>query len=189
MSNLVQVMQARFQQFVLDFEVTFSAEQVSHPGERGRLLEETLRAFLRESMPGRVGLGSGQIVGPLKGNTSKQADIVVYDALNFPLLLNTGSYQLFPNEAVLAVVEVKSTLNRRFLREAVENITSAKSLRKFPTGEHPPTLGVVFCYKTSWKHTKTLFRNLAQVIAANPGYAPDLICSLDPAYLLSSTES
>jgi hypothetical protein len=189
MSNLVQLMQARFQQFVLDFEMTFSAEQVSHPGERGRLLEQTLRAFLRQVMPNRVGFGSGQIVGPLKGNTSKQVDIVVYDVLDFPLLLDTGSYQLFPNEAVLAAVEVKSTLNKRFLLEAVENIASVKSLRKFPAGEHPATLGIVFCYRTAWAQPKTLFRNLAKGIAANTGYYPDLICSLNPGYLLASTES
>ena len=45
MSDLAQLMQARFRRLLLDFEMTFSAEQVSHAGERGRLLEETLRAF------------------------------------------------------------------------------------------------------------------------------------------------
>lgn len=60
---------------------------------------------------------------------------------------------------------------------------------KFPTGKHPRTLGIVFCYKTSWTPPRTLFRNLAYGIAENPDCAPDLICSLEPGYILASTES
>ena len=132
MSDLAQLMQARFRRLLLDFEMTFSAEQVSHAGERGRLLEETLRAFLCSGLPQRIGIGSGQIVEALERKPSKQVDIVLYDALNYPLLLDEGSFQLFPNEAVLAVIEVKSTLNRRYLNQGLENIVSTKALRKFP---------------------------------------------------------
>jgi hypothetical protein len=56
MSDLVQLMQAWFQRLLIDFETTFSAEQVTHPGERGRLLEETLRSFLSSSLPNREAL-------------------------------------------------------------------------------------------------------------------------------------
>lgn len=187
MSDLGQLMQARFRRLLLDFEMTYSAEQVSHAGERGRLLEETLRTFLSAVLPNRVGVGSGQIVEALKREPSKQVDIVLYDALNYPLLLSEGSFQLFPNEAVLAVIEVKSTLNRQYLKQGVENIASSKSLHKFPLHTHPATLGVLFCYKTSWKRPRTLLRNLSEGIKSNQRYAPDLICSLEPSFLLAAT--
>ncbi|HEC35593.1 MAG TPA: hypothetical protein ENI39_03560 [Anaerolineae bacterium] len=187
MSDLGQLMQARFRRLLLDFEMTYSAEQVSHPGERGRLLEETLKTFLSAVLPNRIGVGSGQIVEALKQEPSKQVDVVLYDALNYPLLLNEGSFQLFPNEAVLAVIEVKSTLNRQHLKQGVENIASSKSLRKFPLDTHPDTLGVLFCYKTSWKRPRTVFRNLSERVKDSQGHAPDLICSLEPAFLLVAT--
>jgi len=50
-------MQARFRRLLLDFEMTYSAEQVPHPGERGRLLEETLKTFLSAVLPNRIGVG------------------------------------------------------------------------------------------------------------------------------------
>jgi hypothetical protein len=187
MSDLGQLMQAQFRRLLVDFEMTYSAEQVSHAGERGRLLEETLRTFLATALPKRIGVGSGQIIEAIEKEPSKQVDIVLYDALNYPLLLNEGPFQLFPNEAVLAVIEVKSTLDRKYLKQGVENIASSKALRKFSKRTLPTTLGVLFCYKTSWKRPKTLFRNLAERIKANQGYAPDLICSLDPGFLLAAT--
>jgi hypothetical protein len=187
MSDLAQLMQARFRQLLVDFELTFSAEQIPHAGERGRLLEETLRTFLGSALPNRIGVGSGQIVAALEREPSNQVDIVLYDALNYPLLLSEGSFQLFPNEAVLAVIEVKSTLNKRFLNQGVENIASSKALGKFPEGTHPATLGVLFSYRTSWKRPVTLFRNLCRSVGANQGYAPDLICSLEPGFLLAAT--
>ena len=45
-SGLVGLMQANYKRLLLDFETTFSAQQVSHAGERGRLLEEKLKSFL-----------------------------------------------------------------------------------------------------------------------------------------------
>ena len=187
MPDLVQLMKTRFRRLLLDFEMTFSAEQISHPAERGRLLEEALRTFLMPVLPNRIGVGSGQLVEALKQKPSKQVDIVLYDALNYPLLLSEGSFQLFPNEAVLAVIEVKSKLNKKYLSEAVANITSSKALRKFPPGEYPDTLGVLFCYKTLWKRPITLLRNLRKGAHESQGCVPDLICSLDPGFLLAAT--
>lgn len=65
-TDLVQLMQARFKRLLLDFEMTYSDEQISHPGERGRLLEETLKSFLTSVLPNRTGVGSGQVVAALE---------------------------------------------------------------------------------------------------------------------------
>jgi len=110
---------------------------------------------------------------------------VLYDALNYPLLLNTGSFQLFANEAVLGVIEVKSRLNNpKRLSEGLENIASSKVLLKFPPNvEYPETLGIIFCYE-AWKRPGTLIRNLRNAIEDNYEHLPDLICCLDPGYLL-----
>ena len=189
MPSLVQIMQAHYKKLLLDFEMSFSAEQVSHSGERGRLLESVLKDFLVSTLPRRVSIGSGQIAGAWKPNISKQMDLVLYNAFDYPLLINSGPYQLFPTEAVLATIEVKSVLNKIALNEGVENVASAKAVRKFPPEEHPKTLGILFSYKSSWKRPRTLFNNLCSISEFKNGHGPDLICCLEPGFLLVACDS
>jgi hypothetical protein len=181
-SGLVGMMKAQLGHLLLDFEISYSSDQVSHPGERGRLLEETLKSFLVSYLPKRVGIGTGQIIGAIDPEPSRQIDIVLYDAINFPLLLNESAYQLFPNEAVLAVIEVKSAILHPDLAKGVEVIRSAKSLHKFPPDVHPKTLGILFGYRG--RKSKVLIEDLKTC-----EYKPDLICSLKPSYLIVSTSS
>ena len=189
MADLVHLMQAHFKKLIVDFEVQFSAEQVSHPGERGGLLEEALKNFLTNVLPSRVGIGSGQIVEALEKRPSNQIDIILYDALNYPLLLNEKPYQLFISESVLTVIEVKSTLNKTQLAKGLMNIASVKKLRKFPLRAHAPTIGALFSYKTSWKRPKSMLDNITKYTTANPMAIPDLICSLEPGFILAATNT
>jgi Domain of unknown function (DUF6602) len=79
---------------------------VGHSGEKGRLLEETLRTVLRKFLPRKYELGSGFIVDAT-GNLSSQTDIIVYDnQLNSPIVTESSSI-LFPIECVYAAIEVK----------------------------------------------------------------------------------
>ena len=114
MSDLVQTMQSWFRRLLIDFELTYSTGQITHAGERGWLLEETLMKFLSTVLPKRIGIGSGQIVAALEPKPSKQVDIVLYDAFNYPLLLSEGSFQLIPNKAVFVAIEVKSKLAKKY---------------------------------------------------------------------------
>lgn len=189
MTSLAQIMQAHYKQLLLDFDLFFSADQVSHSGERGRLLEGVLSDFFSRTLPRRIAVGSGQIVSAWKPNISKQMDLVFYNAQDYALLINEKNFQIIPTEAVLSVIEVKSTLDKKSLSEGVKNVASAKVLRKFPRDKHPKTLGVLFCYKTLWKHPRTLFSNLRHIHEFADGLGPDLICCLDPGFLLVSCET
>lgn len=180
-------MQSQFKRLLTDFEVTYSAEQISHSAERGRLLETTLVNFFSTVFPKRIGIGTGQVVDAPGKEPSRQIDIVLHDAINYPLLLKEPGYQLFINESVLSVIEVKSKLNKKYLEEGITNINSARGLLKFPPKEHPQTLGGLFCYETTWKKPMTLFKNIQELTKADPAKAPDIICSLDPPYLVVST--
>lgn len=56
-----------------------------HRGETGGRREDDLREFLRSFLPERLGIGSGEIAAS-DGSVSPQMDLIVYDALETPLL-------------------------------------------------------------------------------------------------------
>jgi Domain of unknown function (DUF6602) len=187
-TDLAQLMQARYRRLMLDFELTFSKEQVSHPGERGRLLEEILRTFLASVLPRRIGVGSGFIAEGASHRMSRQTDVILYDALNYPLILSEKSLQIYPNEAVLATIEVKSALHRKELTDGVRNILSSKTMHKYPPEHHPSTLGVLFCYN-SWKRPKDRLKSFRIAAKRSDWQFPDLVCSLNPSFLFARTDT
>lgn len=57
---------------------------VEHSGLRGSYREELQRIYLREILPGRFRVGHGMVYGLVQ--RSKEADIVIWDAANYPSL-------------------------------------------------------------------------------------------------------
>lgn len=107
-----------------------------HSGARGSLREARVREFLLDHLPGRFGVGSGQLVHP-SNLLSKQCDIVVYDRLSTPRLMPDETHSLFPVEGALAVVEVKSGLSATDLSEAFTNLQSAFRVANDPNPYGP----------------------------------------------------
>ena len=62
------------------------------------------------------------------GQASLQMDVLVYDALQAPVLLASDSSSLLAVESVYAGIEVKPFLSVRALEQAVENLASLKAL-------------------------------------------------------------
>ncbi len=101
--------------------------QIPHSGEKGKQRELTIRKFLEKYLPKKYSVGTGQIIDK-KSQISKQCDIVIYDSHNFPALYVEEGYQLFPIEAVLGTIEIKSSLTSKSTMECVENIVSIRKL-------------------------------------------------------------
>ena len=141
----------------------------------------TVSYFLAKYLPRKYALGTGQIIDRY-GGMSLQRDIVVYDALNCPLLLIKEGYQIFPVEAVLGIVEVKSVLDARSLKESVENIRSAKNLVR-----NEPVAGSVFAYRSSYGHNPPMeavaraFQDATKEIV--PRHRIDFLCVLTDGLL------
>jgi hypothetical protein len=94
------------------------------PDHKGLPREQQVRQFLRKRLPPKWGVTRGHVI--FAGDqTSQEFDIIVYDAINCPSwALDEASdpRRLVPLEAVLGVIEVKSTLDDRTLVEAVEKL-------------------------------------------------------------------
>jgi hypothetical protein len=98
-----------------------------HHAERGKILEDSLRSFLRCRLPGRYGVGTGFILGA-RGVASGQCDVIIYDALNCPRLLGQDTADIYPLDTVCAVVEVTSSLNATKLKADMEKLHAVRRL-------------------------------------------------------------
>lgn len=97
--------------------------------DRGTPREDALRAILEEFLPRRYGVTTGHVVSA-KPAWSRQCDVIIYDALECPMLSATGGIQgrVVPVEAVLGTIEIKSTLTLPEFQDALEKATAFKAL-------------------------------------------------------------
>lgn len=104
-----------------------AAEELKHPGLRGRAREIFVKDLLSPFLNPTLGACTGIIVDS-KGNSSRQIDIIVYDTTLIPSMMLTGEEGIVPYESVLATIEVKSKLTMAEFRKAVLNARSIKTL-------------------------------------------------------------
>lgn len=99
---------------------------VKHSGDKGENREEILRDFLSTHLPKRYGVIKGEIVTK-EGLRSHSADIIIYDALDCPILYH-GKTAVLPIEGVYGIIEVKSSLSKKEFVDAVQKIEKFKRL-------------------------------------------------------------
>lgn len=92
-----------------------------HWGEDGRYKEIILKECLQNHLPTNVKVGTGFILNRYN-RKSRQIDIIVYRD-NCPLLFQKGDFIIAPEEAVLAIIEVKTTLDWNNLDDTVKHAT------------------------------------------------------------------
>ena len=97
-------------------ELLFSLSQAqsmiqNHNLSRGLIAESILRSFLKTILPQKVRVAQGFI--EFNGQLSPQCDIIVYDHLNYAPLYYYGEIEIIPSQAVYAVIEVKTGINRK----------------------------------------------------------------------------
>jgi hypothetical protein len=109
---------------------------VQHAALKGQLREIVVRDLLRPLFPPTIGIGHGVVVTAYEQQSTEQ-DIVVFNRAAVPSLVTDELNGLFPVEAVLVTIEVKSILTLKELREAHRKARSNEGLLHIP-GEHAP---------------------------------------------------
>jgi len=174
----------------LDFE---ASAEIKHSGSKGTFRENTLRTFLSEGrLPSKYGIGSGEIVGRVRDTSSRQCDVVIYDALNGVKLLYDESIQVFPIDCVYGIIEVKSGLSKTELIDSLEKIKIFKAMA--PVGHvsqhlgggftmfhpRPHPFGLVFAYGLAGNSLDSLLKNLKEWEADTPAALwPNYVCVLE----------
>jgi hypothetical protein len=116
---------------------------ISHSESNGNYHEEILRTVLRNFLSKRYSVKTGFIYQDSE-HVSKQIDILVIDE-NVPAayIFQEGDFAVVSPRAVIAAVEVKTTLSPTGFEDALRNIASAKQFSEF----HVDIAGIIFAYQ------------------------------------------
>ena len=181
-----------FQKISQKIRADFNASaEISHNGSKGTVREDLLCKFLRERLPERYGIGSGEIIARTRNTTSRQCDVIVYDRLNGVALYSSDTVQVYPVDCVYGIIEVKSALSKAELLDALEKIKTFKEMA--PRGltqatgpgfisayERPQPFGMVFAYGLADNSLESLLVNLREWESENPPTVwPNYICVLE----------
>lgn len=140
----------------LQLEIDHLNKLITHKGERGLANEKSLSNLLVKFLPKRYSIGTGIIIDK-HGNSSKQVDIIIYDSDFHPELFSQGAAaSLYPVDVVYMTIEIKTTMTKDSMNDAIENVVSVKRLKFIESPilklvESPPIPGIIpFTYtKTS----------------------------------------
>lgn len=93
-----------------------------HKSGRGDIREDILANYLREILPDSIGITKGEIIES-NGKKSHEFDIILYardsNALRF---YSTPNRKVIPIEEVLAVVEIKSYLKKKYIADFLSSL-------------------------------------------------------------------
>lgn len=150
-STFAEIMRSVAQRMRGEFAETDAA---THRGGKGATREEIIQSFVARYLPGHVEATSRGEIVTASGGVSAECDILIVDSSTLPLL-DKRDFRIVPSECVHGVVEVKSHLDGRELRDACEKIKRAKSLPKTAYG---PSLGFeheIIFYGRPYRYTPT----------------------------------
>ncbi len=111
---------------ILSSESKLVSSIVQHYGEIGSAREALIKGVLFRILPSIYEIGTGEIVDH-KGKHSRQIDIIIARR-DFPTLALPSGSKVYLIESVLATIEVKSSLKKQTLIEALENCASVADL-------------------------------------------------------------
>ena len=148
-----------------------------HWGTVGAYAEESLRDWLRRSLPENYAVSSGIVVDPEQVTTfdlhtdpaSRQVDVLVYDRLTTVPLLDYGGLTVLIPEGVSVALESKDSQDYDDVTVALANIQSVRRLS-------PDIIGVIVGFQ---------WRNVAPVRRRIERYRAELSRDTVTHYLLS----
>lgn len=111
---------------ILKEESELVSKLVKHPVEVGNAREALIKGVLDRILPSIYDVGTGIIVDHL-GKSSRQIDIVI-SRRDMPALKLPSGSKVYLFESVLATIEIKSTLTKGILQDALENCASVANL-------------------------------------------------------------
>ena len=121
----------------------------------GEWKESVLRSFFRRCLPRNVEVGRGFVVGP--HCTSDQIDILLYSSEK-PVLFKDGDLVFITHDALIGMIEVKTTLNNHTFAAAAKKLAENAS-RVIPHSRSQKILGL-FAYDNDGVTSKEALRAL-----------------------------
>jgi hypothetical protein len=130
------LLEEKIQSFVFAYETTSHQafydekdKKLRHTGEYGTYREIIVRDFLKFFTPSRLDVHNGFLI-TTTDSVSTQCDVIIFDGKSTPLIENGERQRFFPIETACAIGEVKSTLTKSQLKEALNKLARNKALRE-----------------------------------------------------------
>lgn len=95
---------------------TESLRNLDQKSLKGQLIELFTSRIVSRFLTSQFGMGTGVIVNQ-KGEQSKQTDIIIYDRRIMPPFIEEQKIGVYPAECVLAVIEVRSWVSEKVIKE------------------------------------------------------------------------
>ncbi|MBX3473057.1 MAG: hypothetical protein KF754_01585 [Planctomycetes bacterium] len=170
---------------------------LTHSGLKGQHNEELLATLLTDVLPGRYTVHTNsQLVGT-DGARSAECDVVVVDETFLPRLFLDPKLKLFPTDAAMGVVEVKSSMDATELVDAFAKAERIKKLKFIRTafdagggrkGFTVPSAVAIVAWTTKTSNLETAMRWLTNCIVGREySELPDLVYFADLAILYGRT--
>lgn len=124
-----------------------------HPSE-GENFEYIIRSYLRKRIPKRFEVSTGFVSTVIQKydtnkqlklirKTSSQFDIIIWDSLNYPTLVQADDFVVLPPEAVISIIEITKSLDQQKLKEDLEKFDSLYSLYSYERQEFKPYTAIL----------------------------------------------
>jgi hypothetical protein len=144
-----------------------SVSAINHHPLEGKIREILIQELLQPILPLDVSIGSGKVADS-EGNLSNEMDIILYSKNILPPVLFDEKTGIFPIEACLYLIQVKTVLTAKELKKAIENAKSLERLKPIQTNyyygnakkENVPTplpVYLLFAFDSDLKNDKTEF--------------------------------
>jgi hypothetical protein len=171
------------------------AREFEQKGIRGDERAAALRKFLCEHLPTRFSVTKGEVIDYADARSS-QLDLIIYDAHGCAPIKRGEENQLIPAEALYAVIEVKTTLDRRELLTCYKAAKNLRTLRPFKgqfvaprkegaaADKNPRLMYAVFAYFSDLGENNWLEKEFRRVIAAAKEQEAD-VDAIDRVFVLS----
>ena len=131
---------------------------INHGQTKGNYREELFRTVLRKYIPKKYHIATGFIEG-----STKQLDILIYDQLNYIPVFREDDLVVVKKESVMAVIEVKTTLDNNTLLDSLEGFSKLNTIGLCQA----PFFKGIFCFKSSIENDKTLAKLIIDFYANN----------------------
>jgi len=157
---------------------------IKHSVGNGDNSEGGWKEFLDKILPKKYGVDNGYVID-CEGNVSDQIDIIIYDNLYSPYIMSSGSgVKYIPSEAVYAIIEIKPTITKAYLKYANDKVESVKKLKRTArgvtvAGDRRPKpkltniLGILLTKESNITRDETIQKYMEEYTNIN------LLCALD----------
>lgn len=119
-SNLKEIFKVREDNLINLFKL-----KTGHHPSDGKFREDLIKVML-DVIPQKYCKKGGFVIDS-QGNISKEIDLIIYDEVYVPRFF-METYSLVPIESVVAIVQVKTTLDSTKLKDSIKNLNSIDDL-------------------------------------------------------------